>query len=215
MCSQQSQSMTPQDRNRDTELAFLFREMRDPDHYAEICERNRLRLDALLRTHFRFSPTLDYAAVIIETFEDFWAFLSSDQRLTNVTAWLSTRAKNRAMETLRWERRQKRGGKMTKKNLHGECKSDGKRHASAALELTDDRQPTGLDQLLEDERIHLLHEAIATLSDQARSVILMKLQRLSDEQIGKRLGIRKGTVKSRYHYAKERLQELLRDKIWG
>jgi len=41
------QSMTLQDRNRDSELAFLFRETRNPDYYAEICERNRLRLDAL------------------------------------------------------------------------------------------------------------------------------------------------------------------------
>jgi len=207
------QSMTPQDRNRDGELAFLFRETRNPDHYAEICERNRLRLDALLRTHFHFCPTLDYAAVIAETFEDFYTFLASDQRLTNVNAWLSTRAKHRAMETLRWEWRQKRGDKMTKKSLHGECKSDGKRHASAAFEVTDERQPTGLDQLLEDERLHLLHEAIATLSDQARPVVLMKLQGLRDEEIGKRLDLSEGTIKSRYHNAKERLRELLRDRI--
>jgi RNA polymerase sigma factor (sigma-70 family) len=209
------QSMTLQDRNRDGELAFLFRETRNPDHFAEICERNRLRLDALLRTHFHFCPILDYAAVIAETFEDFYAFLSSDQRLTNVNAWLSTRAKHRAMETLRWERRQKRGGKMTRKSLEGERKSDGKRHASVAFELIDDRQPTGLDQLLQDEKLHLLHEAIATLSNQARSVVLLKLQRLSDEQIGRRLGIREGTVKSRYHNAKERLRELLREEVWG
>jgi len=64
--------------------------------------------------------------------------------------------------------------------------------------------------LLDEERLRLLNEAIAGLSDTYRGVlVLSELEGLSDAAIGERLGLSVPAVKSRLH----RARQLLRDRL--
>lgn len=65
-------------------------------------------------------------------------------------------------------------------------------------------------QLAQKELNRVIMNGIQTLPEQHRAVILLReMEGLSYEEIARTLNIRKGTVMSRLHYARQRLQEIL------
>lgn len=74
----------------------------------------------------------------------------------------------------------------------------------------DNRIPRPEEQVERDEELHRVQEAIALLPEPHRlTIILRYYSELSELEIGEALGIPAGTVKSRLHAAKARLQEQL------
>ena len=62
--------------------------------------------------------------------------------------------------------------------------------------------------LLEREQLRVVEKVLATLSEEHRIVLVLReLDGLSYEEIAESLGVPKGTVMSRLHYARKRLQE--------
>lgn len=95
-------------------------------------------------------------------------------------------------------------------------KRDGKDH-SLPLETADDyhdaRTPGPEEQVERDEELRRVQVSIALLPEVHRvTLILRYYSELSEEEIGAALGIPTGTVKSRLHAARARLQEQLSDK---
>jgi RNA polymerase sigma-70 factor (ECF subfamily) len=65
--------------------------------------------------------------------------------------------------------------------------------------------------LAEKELRRVIMDAIQSLPKPQRAVIVLReIEGLSYEEIAASLGVRKGTVMSRLHYARQRLQEILR-----
>jgi RNA polymerase sigma-70 factor (ECF subfamily) len=58
-----------------------------------------------------------------------------------------------------------------------------------------------------------LQRGLQSLPEDARTVFVLKeLEGLTYEEIAQTLNIKKGTVSSRLHYARKRLQEILADE---
>lgn len=102
-----------------------------------------------------------------------------------------------------------------------------KRHRTLSLEnfspdneaipeflLKDPKSEKGDRQALLKELQEKLNEALQKLSITHRSVIvLFEIEGISHAEIGKILGCSEGTVRSRLHYAKEQLKQLLKDYL--
>ena len=81
-----------------------------------------------------------------------------------------------------------------------------------AVDHRDDHTPRPEDQAERDEELRRVQTAIARLPEPQRvPVILRYFSELSEEEIAATLGIPAGTVKSRLHTARARLQEQLSD----
>ncbi len=66
---------------------------------------------------------------------------------------------------------------------------------------------------VDEEKMDLIYEAMATLSPKLRAVFEMyDLQHMPQKEIAAELGIPHGTVRSRTHYARERIRKFLRDR---
>jgi RNA polymerase sigma factor (sigma-70 family) len=81
-----------------------------------------------------------------------------------------------------------------------------------ALDVSDPTQDP-LKQAAEDERAQKIEEAILSLREKQRSILLLRyVKHLSYEEIAEILRCRVGTVKSRLNRAHKALEQLLREK---
>lgn len=72
----------------------------------------------------------------------------------------------------------------------------------------------GVDEIKKLERRDLIDKALKRLEEKDQEIIkLFYFVELTTEEIGQMLEIPEGTVKSRLHYAKERLEKILNE--WG
>lgn len=131
-----------------------------------------------------------------ETFMRAWSHLDSfrTDRETSLRAWLYRIALNAAMDMLRKERR----------ILPGDVED---------FHLTDPMPgPEGL--FLQGERTALVQQAIQSLPDASRAVLVLKeYESLSYREIADALEIPIGTVMSRLNYARRLLKEKLEGQI--
>ncbi|MDH3258383.1 MAG: sigma-70 family RNA polymerase sigma factor [Deltaproteobacteria bacterium] len=90
--------------------------------------------------------------------------------------------------------------------------------------MADDGYPTGSSEFYErpDETAgrrelrEIMHEAIESLTENHRTVILLReVEGMSYQEIADVLDISLGTVMSRIHYGKEKLRELLSEYVRG
>lgn len=103
-------------------------------------------------------------------------------------------------------------------------KRDGGNHnlpLEIATNLKDERTRRPEEQVEQNEELHRVQVAVALLPEPQRvTLILRYYSELSEAEIGEALGIPSGTVKSRLHAARARLQEYLskdnaHDKLSG
>ncbi len=84
---------------------------------------------------------------------------------------------------------------------------------SAALDL-EDPSPSPLAQLSRNERDRLLQDAIQSLPEEARTVVVLRdVEGLSYEQVAEITGCNLGTVKSKIARARQQLREKLKGVI--
>ena len=80
-------------------------------------------------------------------------------------------------------------------------------------EPADDAEPPG-EHLLREERAHLVHEALASLSDEHRTILVLReMEGFEYEQISEILDLPTGTVRSRLHRARLQLRDQLKTML--
>jgi RNA polymerase sigma-70 factor (ECF subfamily) len=130
-----------------------------------------------------------------EAFVQAYVKLSSFHRESAFYTWLYRIAFNIAVSRRR-----------RKKN---EVSLDAGREDSGR-EPTDDVEAPG-EQLLRQERANLVHSALAALSDEHRSILVLReMEGFEYEQISEILDLPTGTVRSRLHRARLHLREQLK-----
>ena len=70
-----------------------------------------------------------------------------------------------------------------------------------------------LDQLIEQETVHLVHRAIDKLPEQSKNVVLLRLEGLKNKEIAEKIGISVETVKYHKTRAFKILKDYLKDNI--
>lgn len=132
--------------------------------------------------------------VVQEAFVQAYLKLGSFQRNSAFYTWLYRIAFNTAISR---KRRQK-----------NEASVDQVRE-QAGIEPVDASDQPG-DQMLRDERAALVHKALGMLSEEHRSILILReMDNCDYEQIAETLEINVGTVRSRLHRARTQLRERL------
>jgi RNA polymerase sigma-70 factor (ECF subfamily) len=121
--------------------------------------------------------------------------------------WLYRIAYNMAID---FRRRQSRRGGLSPGSLSDE--QIGQLTDSSALSAGSVEAPDG--PLLRKEQGRMLQEVLGGISDEHRSAILLReVDGLSYDEIASVTGVTKGTVMSRLHYARKRLQQALKEWV--
>jgi RNA polymerase sigma-70 factor (ECF subfamily) len=155
--------------------------------------------DALFRLAYRLTGSeADAEDIVQDTYARAFAASSQFTDGTNVRAWLFRILRNAYIDSYRRERANPvRGGL--------EVDEDA---ASPARELLrDDEELERLRSVVADD----IQAALMTLSADARTVVLLDLEGLTETELATVLGCAVGTVKSRLGRARAALRERLRE----
>jgi RNA polymerase sigma-70 factor (ECF subfamily) len=129
-----------------------------------------------------------------ETFLRAWVNLASIRPEASLRKWLYRIAVNAALDVLR----RKRAASIE----------------TAQLQELPDRAAGPEAAVMEKERAVLLRQALGSLPDASRSVLILReYGELSYQEISQVLNIPVGTVMSRLNYARSRLREILKDLL--
>ncbi len=143
----------------------------------------------------------DAEEVTQDTFRALWSHAGTlAGREVNLTAWLVTAARRRAIDVLRKRRR-----RIQPASTLSEPEADG------LAQVRDDAAHAG-EALVGTERAEIVKRALAELpQDQKRVVRLAFFSGLSHSEIAAKLTVPLGTVKSRLRYALEKMQTRLQE----
>ena len=163
--------------------------------FGELVEAHQNRLYNAM-VHFCGNAT-EAEDVVQEAFVQAYLKLTSFQRNSAFYTWIYRIAFNTAVSRKRREK--------------SEVSVDQVRE-KAGIEPVDESDQPG-DRMLRDERRALVHETLALLSDEHRSILILReMDNCHYELIAETLEINVGTVRSRLHRARtqfrDRLQEL-------
>ncbi len=174
---------------------------------------DKLAFERLVRKYEKFVCTTVFTVVrnredsfdvSQEVFLKLYHSIGSFKGDSSFSSWLYRIAKNCALDHLR---RQKRHQSLS---LDAED-DDGNRFI---LQLPD-TNPAGDPEhrLLQSERKDMLYDALNELCDEHREILLLRdIEGLTYDQIGERLQLESGTVKSRLFRAREALRKKLEEK---
>ncbi len=141
-----------------------------------------------------------------EAFLKVYSSLGRFEGRSSFYTWLYRLVLNLCLDMKRRDRTDRRGRWAETRSLE-----EGGAPFEAALETGAEDERPGPDLAL--ERLELRQQvakAIDTLPDEARETLLLReVEGLSYQEIASALGIPKGTVMSRLHYARKRVQRLL------
>ncbi len=144
---------------------------------------------------------LDYSQ---ETFVKVYKNMEKAIGKGNFKSWICTIATNTCLDELR---------KRSKKKTLSLDEQYDTGDNNVKYEVADDA-PTPLEELVTKEDNSLLNEAINQLSDDYKSIIVLRdIEGLSYDEIGEILDITIGTVKSRISRARKKLQKLYIDLL--
>ena len=157
----------------------------------------------LVRRHYRGVVTVVYRMcgdaglaedAAQEAFIRAWVKLPSYQPEGKLCNWLYRIAINAALDTLR--------------------SKPEERLEEKEAQMTDDEKANPEAALIEREKSALLQQAVKSLPEAARAVLVLReYGGLSYQEIASVLEVPVGTVMSRLNYARNRLREILKDRL--
>lgn len=149
----------------------------------------------------------DAEDIVQESFVKAYLALNDFRGSSSFYTWLYRIVFNMAVDFKR--RLKRRGGEPLE--FDEQLDSDGGEELGAAWHGVIDSPQ---ESLLRQERVARFSQAMQELSEEHRAVItLREVDGLSYEEIAEIVGVSKGTVMSRLHYARKKLQERLRDLV--
>ncbi len=127
-------------------------------------------------------------------------------RRCRLNTWMTRIGMNLAISHLR-KRRLRRHASLDQPGRHD---GDGQSAASLAEQLPDDGNPQPASCVEKAEMLDHLHNALAQLDDDHRSVLLLRdIQEMDYQQVAEALQVPLGTVKSRIFRARMALRDIL------
>lgn len=169
--------------------------------------------ERLVRKHEKFVCTAVYAVlrnhddsfdVSQEVFLKLYHCIGSFKGESSFSSWLYRIAKNAALDFLRREKK-RRTVSLDAEN------EDGEKTVADIPDTSGKNDPE--KALLHTERKTILYEALDELSDEHKEILLLRdINGYSYEEVGERLGLEAGTVKSRLFRAREALRKKLEEK---
>jgi RNA polymerase sigma-70 factor (ECF subfamily) len=157
-------------------------------------------IDALYRLARRLTGDEDVAHDLVQdTYARAFAARHQFEAGTNVKAWLFRILRNCAIDRLR---RDRRGPDQTVFD-----DEEGRDDAGAREPLRGDPELERLRAVVAED----IEAALAALSIDARTIVLLDLEGLTESELAEVLGCSQGTVKSRLSRARAKLRQQLRD----
>ncbi|MGE9269297.1 MAG: sigma-70 family RNA polymerase sigma factor [Verrucomicrobiales bacterium] len=174
----------------------------DAGAYDELVTRHRGRIFAMIRQMVKNEA--DAWDLSQEAFIKAWKALPRFQAKARFSTWLYRIAHNTVYDWLR-KRRPEAGGE-----LNDEIFGAGQVDPSSMTTPKTEQNP---DEAMKSGELRgRIEMALAKLSaDQRQAVVLKDVQGLAYKEIAEVMGCSIGTVMSRLHYARQKLQEFLRD----
>lgn len=163
--------------------------------FGELVTRYQRRL---FRFVFMLLKSKDGADDIVQdAFVNAWQALATFESDKPFYPWLSTIARNLALNRLKREARQTQASEMEDE-----------------FEKIPDRALNPLDKLIEKENDRVLARAVMSLPEQYRTVFVLRMiEKMPYEKIAEQLNISPGTVDSRLHRARAKLMEMLKEHL--
>jgi RNA polymerase sigma-70 factor (ECF subfamily) len=191
-------------KKQDQELVALTREG-NKQAYRMLVERYQSRAYAIAFEILRSRE--DAQDVVQEAFVKAYLSIKKFEGKASFYTWLYRIVYNLAIDYKR--KLSRRGGGPREYDEHTSDSQDGVLRFSAAV-----RDPQ--EALYSKEQALRIQEVLASISEEHRTVVMLReIEGMSYEDIAKTLNISKGTVMSRLHYARKKLQEGLKDLAPG
>ncbi len=163
--------------------------------FGELVTRYQRRL---FRFVFMLLKSADTANdVVQDAFVNAWQAMNTFEPDRPFYPWLSTIARNLALNRLKKDARQKPAS---------ELDEDFENVPAEALDP--------LDKMIEKENDRVFARAVMSLPEQYREVFVLRMfEKMPYDQIAKQLNISPGTVDSRLHRARAKLMEMLKEHL--
>lgn len=185
----------------DEDLLGRYRDGRRAEDFAELFRRYSGELGRYLGRYRGDSALAE--DVLQETFLRVHARCDTYRDGWPARSWLYAIASHCAVDTLR------RSSRLPTIRLDGPCAADEPVDCGSLLEVLASDEPGPLEELEVRERQRWVRESVARLPEPIRQVLVFAYyQGLTYNEIGERLGIPPGTVKSRLHGAIARLRTM-------
>ncbi|MBK1828137.1 sigma-70 family RNA polymerase sigma factor [Haloferula rosea] len=196
------ESPQPGDEPSDEELVVRA-QSGDSGAYDELVTRHRGRIFAMIRQMVKNEA--DAWDLSQEAFIKAWKALPRFQARARFSTWLYRIAHNTVYDWVR-KKRPEAGGE-----LNDEIFGEGQVDPSSVTTPSVEQRPD--DALKSGELRARIEAALAKLSpDHRQSVVLKDVHGLAYKEIAEVMDCSIGTVMSRLHYARHKLQELLKDE---
>lgn len=182
----------------------------DKNAYRVLVERYQARL--LTMTYEILGSREDAEDVVQESFVKAFLSLHRFKGESSFFTWIYRIAYNMAIDVKR--RNARRGGTHVEYKESSSVKEPGDPGVTPPTPVSDAHDPSKdpLEVLAQKEAATAIRSVLRTLSDEHREVVLLReVDGLNYDQISEAVGIPKGTVMSRLHYARKMLQKALKD----
>ena len=192
----------------DEALIESFRKTKDSNYFKSLVRRYQNRIySAALRM---LGSNQEAEEVVQETYIKVHQNLDKFRRQSSFAAWVFRIAHNICVDTLR-ERQRKGGFQLVALDPQG-----GGDHEESAegpggvVSQVADASPCPEVELTLNEQTQLIESSLKSLPDSQRAVIVLcDIEGFSYEEIAEIVGASVGTVRSRIHYGRLKLRELL------
>lgn len=163
--------------------------------FGELVTRYQRRL---FRFVFMLLKSKDAADDIVQdAFINAWQALGTFEPDKPFYPWLSTIARNLALNRLKREARMQPASEMEEE-----------------FERIPELAPNPLDKIIEKENDRVFAQAVMSLPEQYRTVFVLRMiEKMPYEKIAEQLNISPGTVDSRLHRARAKLMEMLKEHL--
>ncbi|MGB6223400.1 RNA polymerase sigma factor [Haloferula sp.] len=194
----------PEVENEETDEALVIRaQAGDTSAYDALVTRHRGRIYAMIRQMIKNEA--DAWDLSQESFIKAWKALPRFEAKARFTTWLYRIAHNTVYDWVR-RKRPESGGELNDE-IFGEERIDPASMTTPNMERAPD------DELVGGELRDKIEAALGQLSPQHREVVVLKdVQGLAYKEIAEVMDCSIGTVMSRLHYARQKLQTLLKDE---
>ncbi|HEY9870844.1 MAG TPA: RNA polymerase sigma factor [Candidatus Obscuribacterales bacterium] len=191
----------------DEALIESFRRTKDPSHFKSLVQRYQNRI---YNAAFRILGSTEEAEEVVQdTFIKVHQNVAKFQRQSTFASWVFRIAHNLCVDLMR-ARQRRRGFFVLSFDPQAAPDNDDSPEGLHVVSQVADRGPTPAQMLDSREQAHIIEASLRQLPDSQRTVVVLHdIEGFSYQEISDIVGANLGTVRSRLHYGRLKLRELL------